>query len=761
VRIGPKAHSLCLLAVPLLLCGKAALATQADDTTITITGQNPGATPLIEQLTLLASDTTVLRSVQFTILPKAGSVVRPLSGTYSATYLSERGYLDPASGEIFLPVYGLYAGYANAVTLTYHFLDGSSKDESTVITTDSVVDACGYDSPIVLQPRTGTTALSYDYFMVKNYCSNSSPAIIDTDGELRWIGAGGFTGTAAVFFDNAIYLAAVNNLYRIDLDGTVTFLHDYSDIGIVQFHHNADRGKTGIFLEADTPDQAESTILEVDAAGTVLKRWDMSSIISDAMLAGGDDPTQFVFPAPDDWFHNNSTSYRASDDTVIVSSRESFVIAIDYETGAIKWILGDPAKEWHLFPSLTQFALSPVSMTLAPIGQHAVSLGFDDDLLLFDNGYNSTFYPVKGDLRPYSAPRRYHLDTAAATADEVWNYEMDQTVESPVCGSVYEDAPDNYLVDYAYEGGFGADNDYARVIGLEAAGDKVFDYRYPTYFCAEVFNAPPLHLESTKFPTVGPQTLNLSSRAFVGPGEEAPIEGLIVTGDAPKTVILRALGPSLADGGVSGALADPTLTLFDSAGIPIASNDNWQTDGGAATIASEQLTPSDELEAATVVTLAPGAYTAVVGSHDNSTGVALVEAYDLSPASGSTLANLSARGFVGTGDDVLISGFIVGDVASSTVVVRALGPSLPPSSVSQPLADPVVTIYDANGAEIASNDNWEDGKEANSIAAKGLAPVDPLESALLLNLPAGPYSAVVRGGNATSGIGLVEVYDLH
>ncbi|MGH8092757.1 MAG: aryl-sulfate sulfotransferase [Chthoniobacterales bacterium] len=756
-----KNHRSFLVAYLLFVTCHLALGTQADDTTITVTGQNPGATPLIKQLVLLASDTSVIRSIEFTIAPKPGSVTRPLSSTSAVSYLIDRGYLNPATGEIFLPVWGLYAGYANSVTLTYRFLDGSSKQDSITITTDPFVEACGYNAPIVLQARTDTTALSYDYLMVKGYCSYYSPGIIDTDGELRWVGAGGLSGSAAAFFDNAMYLAVNTILYRIDLDGTVSLLHDYSDIGVVDFHHNVDRGKFGLFLEADTAAQVESTILEVDATGTLLKRWDMSEIISQAMLAGGDDPTQFVFPSPDDWFHNNATSYNGADDTIIISSRQSFVIAIDYQSDEIKWILGDPSKQWYVFPSLTQFAFTLTPNSLPPIGQHAVSVAYDEDLLLFDNGYNSTFYDIRGDLRTYSAPRRYCLDEGTVAATEVWNYEMDQSVDSPVCGSVYEDSPNNYLVDYAFENGFGAESNYARVLGLSATGEKVFDYRYPTVSCSEIFNAVPLHLESTSLPRVGPQALNLSTRALVGTGDQSLIAGFIVTGDTSKTLVLRALGPSLSNSGVTGALPDPTLTVFDSSGALIASNDNWETDPAAAAIAGEQLAPDNSLESATMITLAPGTYTAVVSGQNGSTGIGLVEAYDLSPTSGSILANLSARGFVGTGDNVLIGGFIIGDVASSTVVVRALGPSLPAQEVSQPLADPMLTIYDTNGSEIASNDNWQDGKGAGNIQLNGLAPLHSSESALLLNLPAGLYSAVVRGANATTGVALVEIYDLH
>ena len=283
---------------------------------------------------------------------------------------------------------------------------------------------------------------------------------------------------------------------------------------------------------------------------------------------------------------------------------------------------------------------------------------------------------------------------------------------------------------------------------------------YNTGGCSTAYNSLPLHLESSKFPTVGPQALNLSTRAQVGTGDQALIGGFIVTGTNPKTVVLRALGPSLGDAGVTGALPDPKLSVFNSTGHLIASNDNWQTDASAEVIVSEGLAPTDPLEAAASLTLQPGAYTVVVNGQDDTTGVALLEAYDLSAESGSILANISARGVVGSNDDVLIAGFIIGDVESTTVVARALGPSLPATNVGQPLSDPLLSVYDSNGLEIGTNNNWQDDPSSGDVARDGLAPTDANESALLLNLPAGGYSAIVRGADGGTGVALVEIYNL-
>ena len=612
----------------------------------------------------------------------------------------------------------------------------------------------------VLQARTESTALSYDYILIRGSCSEFSPAVIDTDGSLRWVGPGGFSSARVNFFDNAFYITAKTFLYRIELDGTVTLLHDYADIGVTFFHHNIDRGKTGLIFDANTAEHLESLNLEVDAAGNVLKMWDMVDIISEAMLAGGDDPSGFVVPSSDDWFHNNSVAYNRADGSLLISSRENFVICLDYETLAIKWILGDPTKKWHQFPSLAKYALDLAPGSLPPIGQHAVSITFDQNVMVFDNGKDSDIQIPVGEMRDYASPRKYRIDLASRSAAEVWNYEMDQSVRSGICSGIYEDQPFNYLIDYADVNGPGALVQYAQLLGLDSSGEKVFYYQYPDLFCITAFNVLPLHLESTSFPTVGPQPLNLSTRGMVGTGDDALIGGFIISGTNPKKVLLRAVGPSLSGSGVSGVLADPRLSVYDASGAPIASNDDWQNDPAAAEIMAEGLAPLDPSEAATVLTLDPAAYTVVVTGQDDGAGVGLVEAYDLSPNSGAIMANISTRGFVGESDAVLIGGFIVGDVASSTVIVRALGPSLASSSVTHPLDNPILTIYDKDGTSLAVNDDWSQDPSADEISKNGFAPPDEAESATVLYLPAGAYTAIVAGATGSTGVGLLEFYQL-
>jgi arylsulfate sulfotransferase len=757
-----KTCSLIVAGAVIMVFTHLACANQADDTTITITGQTAGVTPFISKVTLAVSNTSVLKSIQFMITPKPGSVTRPLSGTYANSYLVDRGFENQQTGEIVLPVYGLYDGYNNTVKLTYRFMDGSSKQANITIPAATFNDPCGYKNPTILQRRISTRDLSYDYIMVKGGCSDFAPGIIDTDGALRWVGTGGISAGSAIFFDNAAYLGHGRKLSRIDLDGTVTELADYSDLGIINFHHNIDRGKVGIVLDADTTTYYNSVNIEVDASGHVLKVWNLGDIISAAMRAGGDDPSQFVHPTPTDWFHNNGAAYNRADDSVIISSRENFLICLDYETSAIKWILGDPTKKWYQFPSLRKFALTLAPGSLPPIGQHAPQITFDQNLLVLDNGEHSFLERPYGAQREYASPRKYSLDLAAKVATEVWNYPRNESIHCPFCGNVYEDAPYNYLIDYSVvNDGLPGLPIFAELLGLNAAGETIFFYRYPATNCGKIYRALPIHLENTKFPTVGPQALNLSTRGVVSVGDNVLIGGFIVTGTEPKTIVLRALGPSLSSFGLSGVLRDPVLSVYNSSRTLIATNDNWQSDPHNADIQKNGLAPANLLESATLQTLAPGAYTVIVRGKDPTAGIGLVELYDLSPQSNSKLKNMSTRGSVGTGDDVLISGFIVGDVDSATVVVRALGPSLASFGVSGVLSDPTLTIYDSNGSAIASNDNWRDNANAIDVQRNGLAPPNASESALVLHLPAGAYTAIVSGANGGTGIGLAEVYTLH
>jgi hypothetical protein len=278
--------------------------------------------------------------------------------------------------------------------------------------------------------------------------------------------------------------------------------------------------------------------------------------------------------------------------------------------------------------------------------------------------------------------------------------------------------------------------------------------------------------------SVGPlSTLgNISTRAFVQTGDNVMIGGFMVQGTHSKRVIIRALGPELTRYGIPNVLTNPILELHDDTGALIASNDNWVTTiiGGIITanqapdILNSHHAPRDPRESAIIADLPPGNYTAIVRGVNNMTGVGLVEVYDLSPGNDSILGNISTRAFVQTDDNVMIGGFIVAGAQPKQVIIRAIGPELTQYGVPNALANPTLELHDSTGALIASNDSWQHtiiggiitSDQVAAIRASGHAPADPRESAIITFLPPGNYTAIVRGVNNTTGVALVEVYDI-
>jgi hypothetical protein len=260
---------------------------------------------------------------------------------------------------------------------------------------------------------------------------------------------------------------------------------------------------------------------------------------------------------------------------------------------------------------------------------------------------------------------------------------------------------------------------------------------------------------STQAPTQ--ELLNVSTRAQVLGGDQVLIGGFIVSGHVAKTVVLRALGPSLVEKGVSAALADPTLELYDSTGALIQQNDNWVSPLPDVVVA-DGLTPQSQAESLIYVTLSPGSYTAIVRGVGDSSGIGLFELYDLDAANSSVI-NLSTRGQASAGGLAMIGGFIVGGTQPSQVLVRAIGPSLTAYGVAGALADPTLELHASDGSLIAANDNWRSNQEQEIIATT-IPPTNDKESAIVITLAPGSYTAVIRGANGTSGVALVEVYNL-
>jgi hypothetical protein len=241
-------------------------------------------------------------------------------------------------------------------------------------------------------------------------------------------------------------------------------------------------------------------------------------------------------------------------------------------------------------------------------------------------------------------------------------------------------------------------------------------------------------------------------------GNNVLIGGLIIGGSAAKTVVIRARGPSLAPAGIVNFLADPALTVVRSAdGAVLAQNDNWQGAPNAAAISASGYAPDNALEAAAMLVLAPGAYTAIV-SGTAGTGVGIVEVFEVD-APTVPLINISTRGQVLTGNDVMIGGFIIQGTGSQTVVVRARGPSLAAAGITNPLANPTLQLVrSSDNAILATNNDWTSATNALAITASGFAPDNNLESAILMTLPPGAYTAIVSGVAGGTGVGIIEVF---
>jgi hypothetical protein len=447
-------------------------------TKIRVKNSVTGATPFISNVTISGVPVSSLQTIEFIVQPKKGSTTKGIGATYTNSYLHSKGLTNPAAGEVTIPVFGLYASNAisrNVVTFTIN-CKGLKTLLSYPLITKPWVDPTGggFSKPVVTQARDPKVALGFSTFLMKGWSNANTPVISDTDGEVRWVAPTTSTiaGPTSGFFNNALYLGSGNELIRADLNGVLSTVASYDTYGYTNINeHNIDPGKTGMLIEAQTATDNESCIIEVDAKGAILNSWNFATIVSEAMVAGGDDPSQFVTRTAD-WFHSNAATYSKMNNELIVSSRENFVIAVDYDTKRIKWILGDTAKAWYGFSSLRAFALHLGPNTTAPIGQHAVSITPQNELLLFDDGMGSTFQTPAGPTRTNSVARKYKINIATMTATEIWNFDHSPQFNSPYTSSVYQ-AGSSYLIDYAFN------PSGPLLVGLGANNKVAFQYTYP------------------------------------------------------------------------------------------------------------------------------------------------------------------------------------------------------------------------------------------------------------------------------------------
>jgi hypothetical protein len=294
-------------------------------------------------------------------------------------------------------------------------------------------------------------------------------------------------------------------------------------------------------------------------------------------------------------------------------------------------------------------------------------------------------------------------------------------------------------------------------VTTDATGAATYEVTFPLPSDAEqVFTATatdPSDSTSEFSPAFATRLLNISTRLQVLTDENVLIGGFIITGTGPKNVIVRGIGPSLSSFGIPNALMDPVLELHDGSGAMLTTNDDWR-DTQDSKIEATGLAPGDDRESAILMSLDPGTYTAILSGVNQTTGIGLVEVYDLDQSAGSKLANISTRGFVDTGDNVMIGGIIIGpsDTGDATVLIRAIGPSLINAGVSDALQNPELELHDGQGTTLTTNDDWRDTQESD-IEATGLAPADDRESAILQSLAPGAYTAIVSGKNDTTASG--------
>ena len=486
------ALQLCLL---LASCGSSddEPPNHAEAARASVAGQAPGETPFVANLSLSLEEFTHLASVSYTVAPRPGTYSRPMTATYTRAWLERNGAWRAAEKRLVVPVFGLYAGYGNQLSVTVAFADQSSaEDKVTVVAPAYTGPAAVYETPQVRTPRSAAADPGFDYMLIKN--NISGPVVLDTDGRLRWVGPDISFSTPTWFSGDAFYSGnpAAPELVRFDLAGAYTTTR-LASARYTNFHHDLSAGKQGLLAELDALDagvqKIESILAEIGPNGEVLKEWDLSLIFRAAMQAGGDDPSNFVRDGSD-WFHMNSAIYVPADDSLLVSSRENFVVKLDYATGRIKWLFGDTNKHWYDYPSLRALALR-LTGGKTPIGQHSLSIASNGDLLLFNNGFGSIEAPPgtsPGLTRSFSAPSRYTIDEEARTAAEVWTYVTEPPVYSDICSSAYEATPGNYLIAYSAAAG----RTRGRLLAVNSHGQLAFDYEFPSVNCAPLFIAQPI-----------------------------------------------------------------------------------------------------------------------------------------------------------------------------------------------------------------------------------------------------------------------------
>jgi hypothetical protein len=462
----------------------------------------PGPSPFVYFVELTTPDLAALTNISYVIEPKPGTVSKPVSVSYTTSSLRRRGYVTAGSQMATVPVFGLYANYANHVVLSFRYYDASIQHVPIEIVTSPYTDPNNvYDHVSVLKSRAPGTPLGFDFFALKSLLG--SPIVVDTDGNVRWAAPDIGNSMSSAFIDGGFFVGdqSSTSFRRLELDGSIVET-SLASSDYTNFHHNIDLGKQGLLVEVnatiDGVNHLESILAEVDPFGTVLKEWDIAALVSHYMRANGDDPSIFVRPGVD-WFHLNGATYDKSDDSIVVSSRENYLMKLDYNSGKIIWILGDPTKYWYTFPSLRAKAITLTDGGLYPIGQHAPSITSDGLLMVFNNGFGSVNQPTgasAGQFRTYSAVSAYRIDAQNFLGQEAWDFDYNQSINSIVCSSAYETSDKSILVDYAVADGATK----TRLVGLSPEHEVIFDFEYANPAgCWASWNSVPVPFDALQF----------------------------------------------------------------------------------------------------------------------------------------------------------------------------------------------------------------------------------------------------------------------
>lgn len=461
----------------------------------------PGASPFIAFVDLDVPDLSKVQEAGFRIEPRPGTVSLPIQVEYTRDYLVRRGFGD-GNRRLSIPVFGLYAGYANAVDIHLDHEDGTTESIHAQIETQAYVDPNGiYDRPVFLKTRTADDALGFDFMFLKSFVG--SPVLIDTDGHVRWVVPGVANSLSSMFYKGGFIVGSQTSpmLQRVEMDGSITNMQ-LGVPGITNFHHDISPGKLGLLVQVDANRNGtaiiESILLEINPDdGSLIRQWDLADSVMQRMQAFGEDASQFVRPGVD-WFHMNSALYSASDDSLLVSGREDFVAKLDYESGQLRWLFGDPGKYWYSFPSLAALNLNLAPPGFYPVGQHALSITTDGRLMLFNNGQASLNQPVNepvGQQRNFSAVSIYAIDEQARLATEVQRFVHPEQIFSAFCSSASQTTPGGAMfVDYANAAG-GAS---MRLVGVKEDGSIALDIAYPNTGCSGAWNAQPIALNELR-----------------------------------------------------------------------------------------------------------------------------------------------------------------------------------------------------------------------------------------------------------------------